>query len=431
MNRIDISCFLESQTDAKKVSECVRKAIAQLSEAGGGELFFPSGEYLCGSIELLDNITLNLAKGAVLKGSPDISNYYSDPTIDPALLHQYFIYAKGRRNVTVCGEGTIDGNGRCFWEDYYRGTNIKEGDLPEPTNVLAYNALQPKRERTVLVYFQSCSNVTVKGVTLRYSPSYTVWTVDCEDVVIDGLTIRNPHNGPNTDALDIDCSERVKIFNCDIDAGDDCIAIKSDPNRIARYRPCQNVEAYDCRLTTCTCAIRVGYEGDAPIRKMHFHNLEIVDTRTGIDILSIKPVTSIKIEHGSPIDDILFEDIRMRNVGQAFYIWSGCQPPLEGFSGHINDITFRRIDIESIATSYIGGTSPQAISGLRFEDVNMVVANELSENDTEQPDSTVPSHWSGHLKCGGLRFNGTVPALLSNVNVKCLQPGWPDIIIKG
>ena len=113
----------------------------------------------------------------------------------------------------------------------------------------------------------------------------------------------------------------------------------------------------------------------------------------------------------------------MRNVGQAFYIWSGCQPPLEGFSGHIRDITFRRIDIDSIATSYIGGTFPQAISGLRFEDVNMVVENEPSVPDTEQPDNTVPSHWSGHLKCGGLRFNGTAPALLSNVNVKCLQPG--------
>ncbi len=409
---------------------CIKEAIAKLAKADGGELFFPPGEYLCGSIELLDNITLNLAKGALLKGVPDIKEYYYDSKVDPALLHRYFIFAIGRRNVTVCGEGTIDGNGPSFWEDFYLGTDIKVGEMPLPANVLTYTPLTPKHERTVLAYFASCTGVTVKGVTLRNSPSYTVWTVDCEDVLIDGLTIRNPRNGPNTDALDIDCSEHVRILNCDIDAGDDCIAIKSDPNRIGASRACQNVEATGCRLSTCTCAIRIGYEGDAPIRKMFFHDLEVVNTRTGIDILAIKPVSSIKIEHGSPIDDIVFEDIKMRNVGQAFYIWCGYEPPQEGFSGHIHNITFRRLDIESIATSYIGGNCPQAISGLRFEDVDMIVENVPSLPNTENPDSTVPSHWSGHQKCGGLRFNGTVPALLSNVNVKCRQPGWPDIIIK-
>ena len=431
MNRIDISRFLKDNGDARHVSECARKAIAQLAEAGGGELFFPPGEYLCGSIELLDNITLCLAKGAVLKGAPDIADYYSDSDVNPALLHRYFIFAKSRRNVAICGEGTIDGNGRSFWEDYYIGTDIKEGDLPPQKTRLIYNVLQPKPERTVLMYFASCKDVSVKGVTLRNSPSYTVWTVDCEDVIIDGLTIRNPRNGPNTDALDIDCTERVRIHNCDREAGDDCIAIKSDPNRIGRFRPCQDVVASGCRLSTSTCAIRLGYEGDAPIRNMTFRDMEFVKCRIGFDILAITPVCRLKIEHGSPIDDILFEDITMRDVGQAFYIWCGCQPPLEGFGGHIRNVTFRRVDIESVGTSYIGGNHPEAISGLRFEDVKMVVSDESCIPDTENPDTTVPSHWSGHLKCGGLRFNGTMPALLSNVNVKCLQPGWPDIIITG
>ncbi|MBQ7651558.1 MAG: hypothetical protein IJS15_11400, partial [Victivallales bacterium] len=163
MNRIDISCFLRDPGDARSVSECAKMAIAKLADAGGGELFFPPGEYLCGSIELLDNITLNLAKGAVLKGTPDIAEYYSDPDVNPELLHKYFIFAKGRRNVAVCGEGIIDGNGRSFWEDYYIGTDIKEGDLPPQKTRLVYNVLQPKPERTVLMYFASCGNVSVKG----------------------------------------------------------------------------------------------------------------------------------------------------------------------------------------------------------------------------------------------------------------------------
>ena len=431
MNRIDISCLLKTPDKPEHVSECVKKAIAELAVSGGGELFFPPGEYVCGSIELLDNITLNLAEGAILNASVDIGDYFCDESVRPGLLRHYLIYALDKKNVKVCGSGVIDGKGRAFWEDTYISSGRKEDNPPELPCILQYDVLKPKASRPVMMYFGSCEGVEVSGVTLKNSPSYTVWPNDCRDVLIDGVTLRNPRNGPNTDGLDIDCCENVRIYNCDINAGDDCIALKSDPYRRGSSRPCQNIEIARCRLSSSTCAIRLGYEGDAPIRNVRCHDMEFHDSRIGIDILSIKPDCRLKIEHGTPMDDIVFEDIRMRHVGQAFYVWCGNQPSMSGYDAHLRNVHFRRMDIESVATSYIGGTCPQAISEMTFEDISMNVENTFCVPDTENPDTAVPSHWSGHHKCGGLRFNGTIPALLSNVKVTCHQPGWPDVIIKG
>ena len=428
MRTIDISKQLKPNQSPSEVSNAINNAIAELAGEGGGELFFPQGEYVCGSIELQDNTSLRLAKGALLKASTNIEDFFLDETVKPGLLRRYFIYALERKNVKVCGEGVIDGSGRAYWEDVFFSGRPADNPLELPC-ILQYDVLKPKPDRHVLIYFGSCSDIEVSGVTLKSSPSYTVWTVDCTDVIIDGVTLRNPRIGPNTDGLDIDCTERVKISNCDIDAGDDCIALKSDPNRRGNLRPCQDIEISNCTLSSSTCAIRLGYEGDAPMRKVRCHDCVMHDSRIGIDILSIRPDSIMKIEHGTPMDDIVFEDIVMRHVGQAFYIWCGNQPQMTGYDAHLRDVHFRRMEIDAEATSYIGGECPQAISGMCFEDITMTVKNALCIKDTENPDTTVPCHWSAHHKCGGLRFHGKTPALLSNVKVTCLQPGWPDIII--
>lgn len=428
MPTIDLVQFGAPNDGRMPVTELVRNAISQMAADGGGELFFPKGLYRCGHIELFDNITLNLSEGAVLQLLPDITEMYHDSSIPPETwLPFYFIHANHCKNITICGGGTIDGCGRCFWEDTYMISGKKEEKMDEIRPVAFYDVLTPKLERPVLTYFSGCSNLTITGVTLKNSPSYTVWINDCQDVLIENIIIRNPRKGPNTDGLDIDCSERVRIYHCDIHAGDDCVAVKSDPYRTGTSRPCQDLEVAFCSFSTTTSAIRIGYEGNNPIRNCVFHDLKFNHCLHGVNILTVAPnCKSIPIQ-GTPIENLVFENIVMNDVAQGFYIWAGREEPGYPFMGYLHDVTFKNISIDSIASSYIGGESPQVISCLKFIDVTLNVADCPAIEDTVNPETTIPSLWSGHFKVGGIFFQGTDAEIWENVSVSCAQIGKPAI----
>ena len=72
-----------------------------------------------------------------------------------------------------------------------------------------------------------CKNLKVTGITLQNSPKFHLVPDDCEDVLIEGVTILAPEGAANTDAIDPSVCRRVKITRCLIDVGDDNVAIKS------------------------------------------------------------------------------------------------------------------------------------------------------------------------------------------------------------
>ena len=53
----------------------IQKAIDKCSQTGGGEVIFPQGKYLTGSIILKSGVCLNLQKGATLLGSTNLEDY--------------------------------------------------------------------------------------------------------------------------------------------------------------------------------------------------------------------------------------------------------------------------------------------------------------------------------------------------------------------
>ena len=52
---------------AAKNTKLIKNQFAKLSKQGGDTLYFPSGTYLTGPIEMKSNITIELEAGAVLK----------------------------------------------------------------------------------------------------------------------------------------------------------------------------------------------------------------------------------------------------------------------------------------------------------------------------------------------------------------------------
>ena len=90
-------------------------AINHLSEKGGGKLIIPSGVWLTGPIELKSNIHLHLEYGAIIQFSGDDNLYpiikTSHEGLDNIYRCQSPLSALNASNISITGDGVIDGNG--------------------------------------------------------------------------------------------------------------------------------------------------------------------------------------------------------------------------------------------------------------------------------------------------------------------------------
>ena len=98
-------------------TKSLQSAIDTLHAKGGGQLHFPAGRYLTGSLQLKSNVTLYLEKEAVLLGSTSPYDYPGFSTekelkVNNDHFDQALIYAEGAENIGITGEGCIDGQGR-------------------------------------------------------------------------------------------------------------------------------------------------------------------------------------------------------------------------------------------------------------------------------------------------------------------------------
>ncbi|MFH1023781.1 MAG: glycosyl hydrolase family 28 protein, partial [Planctomycetota bacterium] len=225
-----------------------------------------------------------------------------------------------------------------------------------------------------MVSFLECRNVLLEDVTLRNSPAYTVWPCGCDDVRIRGIRLFNNLRGPNTDGIDPDCSSNVTISDCIIECGDDCIALKSDADRLGRAKACENVTVTNCVLTTTCCAIRVGYEGDAPIRNCTFSNLVIARSRTGINML-VPRHAEAGIHHGPTIENIRFSNLVM-DTTIPIYLWIGDDASAPGA---IRNVSISDCFATTERACYIGGAKHLPIEDVRISNFRLEVRGETDD----------------------------------------------------
>ena len=222
-------------------TEAFSKAIAALDKKGGGHLVVPAGVWLTGPIVFKNRIDLHLEKGALVLMSPDKSLFVrEDGKVMPG------ISASKRSDVSITGQGIIDGNGEWWravkrtkvsdveWNDYRRmgGSVSSDGSLWYPYNLkhldnIADGPQEQERLRVHMVRFTDCERVLVSGVTLQNSPRFHLVPQRCKDVVILDVTVRCPWNAQNGDGIDIMHSRDVLVADCTVDVGDDGICLKA------------------------------------------------------------------------------------------------------------------------------------------------------------------------------------------------------------
>ena len=381
---------------------------------------FPPGIYRCGSIDLVDNLTLQLAAGAVIRGSRDINDYHEDryafngKAAEGQFLRHYLLGAFNRRNVIITGDGVIDGSGDAFWDPNNICTDGKPLEAAKSSCVAYYRVLKPVNPRPVAVYFWRCQNVTVRQVRINNSPSYTVWPVGCDGVRLDNLTIRNPRHGPNTDALDIDCSSNVIISNCDIDAGDDCIALKSDTSRLGEDKPCERIVVSNCILSSSACAIRLGYEGDGIIRDCAFSNLAIHNAKNAIDMLSSLRLSGLISSVARPLKALLSATLSCA-TSPAFFIWAGTGQAAQSLSSPRARPDFSAMEIHTISGSFIGSLDG-AITDVTLRDIRLHLQDHVYFQDVVPVE--YPNIWASGFMPDALRLHRVDNAVLDQVAIR-------------
>lgn len=381
-----------------KDTKAIQNTIDACSEKGGGTVYCPPGTYLIGTIVLKSRMTFHLDSGCLLQGSTDRADYPSllgspQPAIDNAqngscfagISPEHLIVARDTEDLTITGGGRIDGQGDCFFGEFN----------PE----FHYYTLPAKGWRPFrMICLNNCSNLTIEKISITNSPAWTVWIQGCDNVKVRGITLRNNLRGPNTDGIDVDCSRNVHISDCHISAGDDCIALKSS---IEFYhyanRPCENVVVTNCTLISPCNAIRLGYEGDGPIRNCTFNNIVFSETRTGINIL-VPAHKEYGILHGPVIENILFSNLVM-DVRKAFFIWAGngAKRP-----GAIRNIRFDNIIATADRANFVGGSVDVPVEDIEFNRMHLSLTGDMKDDfNGVAPD---PYNVFGYWKKSGLPY---------------------------
>ncbi len=350
-------------------TEAIASAIHAASEVGGGTVYIPSGTYHTGAIFMKSNIELRLSPGAVLSFSADPKDY---PVVESRWegvkqeVHASCIFGINLDNVSVTGGGKLDGGGAPWWD--------KKRNSPE---ALLY-------PRPKLISFDGCRRVTLRDLTLVNSPSWTVNPICCQDVTIDNLSIYNPADSPNTDGIDPESCVNVRISNCNIDVGDDCIAIKAGTEDTEEKIACENITITNCTMIHGHGGVVLGSEMSGDIRNVVISNCVFKQTDRGIRLKSRRG-------RGGVVEDIRVSNIVMEDVicpfilnlyyfcgprGKDKYVWDKNPYPVTKETPCFRRIHFANITARNVHASagFLYGLAEEYISEITFSDIDISMA---------------------------------------------------------
>jgi hypothetical protein len=357
-------------------TDALNKAIEACSKAGGGIVLLPKGTYLTGTVFLQSSITLFLDEGSIIKGIHELNKYtpFSDRN-----WHRALVLAVNVENVTITGNGIIDGDNVSdpFGEVRMRGPH--------------------------LVLFGNSKNVIISDITLQHGGNYHFLGEGIENFSFKNLSI----NG-GWDGIHVRDGKDITIANCEIHSGDDAIAgghwenfiitnniLNSSCNGIRLIGPATNLQISKSRIygpgrfehrsyksqmrrnTYCAIALQPGTWGKQPgvLEKITIQDITIEDVESAFTLI---------LNEENYAKEILIERIRAINVTlSAFSIesWVG---------GTFEDVTLRDVKIEYLGSDHVGnavihnlrrpGIDPRPLPCWAFFALNV---NKLTMEDVE------------------------------------------------
>ncbi|MCC4399993.1 glycoside hydrolase family 28 protein [Limosilactobacillus reuteri] len=281
-----------SPNDKNKDKKYIQKAIDRLKANGGGHLILAGGTFYTGPLQLCSNLHFTIESDSRLIFSNIRQDY---PVITSrwegreTSIYQACLFGDHIENVILDGTGTVDGNGLSWWDEFRKKN--KHVDHARP----------------YLLSIEHSQHIKVYNLKFINSPSWTLHPFDCNDFVIDNIFVKNPADSPNTDGIDPESCQNIRIINSLFDVGDDCIAIKAGTEDAIKKIPCENIVISNCNMLHGHGGVVFGSEMSGNIRNVAISNCTFTDTDRGIRFKTRRG-------RGGTIENITISNITMNNV---------------------------------------------------------------------------------------------------------------------
>ena len=395
----------------------IQKAIEACAKAGGGMVYLPPGEYTSGTLYFRSHVRFHIVGGATLYASKDMSLFNGQPKPDKAAL----FFADKVEDITLEGRGTVNGQAAYIW---------KIDDLNDPLVRPAKDLMRSLGKSLLrsfpegypdrkvyphLVWMGDSTDIHITGLSFIYSPTWTMAFHACQRLVMDGVYIyTKPNDAVWADGVDLDGCNDVRIANCSITTGDDCIVFVSIDGW-GPARTCENVVVTNCRLSSCSCAVKFS-EGNAKgVRHIAISNCVINDDSSGFSFAS---------RDGGFIDDVVISNI---TIDTRRFGWFWGQGGFMGFSlksqrdyeghpvsndepapGSVHNIVFRNIIAHCKGGAHITGHPNGYIDGLTYDNIKFFVGTDPTAPFDWTTDA-MTFRWVKNLKMRDVEINWETP----------------------
>jgi polygalacturonase len=404
-------------------SLAINAAIDRAHGQGGGMVYLSPRVYLCGTVVLKINVTLYLEAGAVILGSKDVAQYspQAGPSVTGDANRHHLIFARDAENVTLCGPGLVDGQGPSFWVPSGRRKYGPEEQWADVASLY----LNPLPRVSPMLEFVNCRHLNVEQVRLENASGWTMRLMSCIGVVVDGISIKNPVVGPNTDGLDISNSSDVRVANCSIDTGDDAICLKSENPYGDTVPVMRNVTVTNCTLTSCCNGFKFGTRTYSGCENIVFSNSTIHNTADSN--LNARVIAGICLEmvDGGWLEGVVITGICMHRTRTPIFLRLGARtPPRGGGKTYMRGVIISDVyATEAVLTNSITGLPGSPVEDVTLSNVH-IETQEPGEREwaqreiPEAPRDYPESRMFGKLPAYGLYVRHAVGVRLHDVVFK-------------
>jgi DNA sulfur modification protein DndE len=163
------------------------------------------------------------------------------------------------------------------------------------------------------VYLVGCENILIEHVTLRNSPKFVLYPSRCRNITIRYANIYNDWWAQNGDGIDISACERVIIYKCNVNVGDDAICMKSslggsqEPGTVTNL---SNIIIAECTVYHGHGGFVIGSNTDGGMKNIFVSHCSFLGTDIGVRVKS-------NAGSGGLVRDIFINDIYMANIKDA------------------------------------------------------------------------------------------------------------------
>ncbi len=401
-------------------TEAVQKAVDTCAEAGGGKVLFPKNTYVLSTVFLKSNVHIELEEGTLILGSLDFYAYAKQEKIDYPIYqdssHTYFDHSMfvGRNcdNISITGKGKIDM--RSVWDEGgVRGEAIRHRG--------------PK-----CIALKKCNNILICDLDINNSTDLAIYFAGCENVDIHGIKMC-----VYIDGISPDNCKNVKIYDCDVESGDDGIVFKSSYT-LNRLDVCRNIKVWNCKIKSRCNALKFGTETNGGFYDTYVENIQIRDTR--ISAIAIESVD------GAIIDGLTIKNVEMTNVNAPLFIHIGkrMRGPEGRELGQIKNVTLENINADGpyepyniIAWGYNSYKNndfrqyPWIFGGVTPENADLTISGRYTD-------------WQMTSNCCGLPERHLENITLRNIHLKLdggvkeynkevpdVPPAYPEVYVYG